>query len=105
LKDLYFSIYDSDASKLLRGFECYELAYSLDMNGTVFYMEYNPKDVYAILGCRLIVQIIGGREERRMFIEKVSIKEICAERIFKFYERAKREVESIKEHQCKVLGF
>ncbi len=103
LKDLYFSIYDSDASRLLKGFECYELAWSLDSRAVVFYME--SQKGYAILGCRLIVQRIGGREEGRIFIEKVPINEISVERIFEFYEQAKREVENVKEHQCKVLGL
>jgi len=103
LKDLYFSIYDSDASRLLKGFECYELAWSLDSRAVVFYME--SQKGYAILGCRLIVQRIGGREEGRIFIEKVPINEISVERIFEFYKQAKREVENVKEHQCKVLGL
>jgi len=103
LKDLYFSIYDSDASRLLKGFECHELAWSLDNRAVVFYME--SQGEYAILGCRLIVQRIGGREERRIFIEKVPINEISVERIFQFYKQAKREVENVKEHQCKVLGL
>ena len=103
LKDSYFSIYHSDASRLLRGFECYELAWSLDSRAVVFYME--SQKGYAILGCRLIVQRIGGREEGRIFIEKVPINEISVERIFEFYEQAKREVENVKEHQCKVLGL
>jgi len=103
LKDSYFSIYHSDASRLLRGFECYELAWSLDSRAVVFYMESQKK--YATLGCRLIVQRIGGREERRIFIEKVPINEISVERIFEFYEHAKREVENVKEHPCKVLGL
>ena len=105
--DENISVYFSDASRLLKGFKCYELAYSLDSNGIVFYMAYNPENNYAILGCRLIVQRAdySRRKKGRMFIEKVPIKEINAGRIFEFYKRAKREVESIEYYPCKVLGL
>ena len=103
--ELDYSIYDTDAWQVLEGFRCDELAKSLDRQGTIFYMEYDRNKDYAILGSNLKVQIIGGREERRTFIEKIKIEEISAKRIFKFYERAKEAVEGIKYHRCKVLGL
>ena len=105
IREENISVYDTDAWQRLKGFECDELAKSLDFYGVVLYIEYDRNKDYTILGSNLKVQIIGGRRERRTFVEKVPIKEISAKRIFEFYKRAKKEIESIKYHQCEVRGL
>ena len=104
LKDLYFSVYDTDG-KLLAGFElgASELVMQLDSRAVNCYIESNEKEV--ILGSCLIVQIVGGREERKIFLEKIPINEIDADKIFQFYERAREEIERIERPKFKVIGL
>jgi len=104
LKDLYFSVYDTDG-KLLAGFElgASELVMQLDSRAVNCYIESNEKEV--ILGSCLIVQIVGGREERKIFLEKIPINEIDADKIFQFYERARDEIERIERPKFKVIGL
>ena len=104
LKDLYFSVYDTDG-KLLAGFElgASELVMQLDSRAVHCYIESNEKEV--ILGSCLIVQIVGGREERKIFLEKIPINEIDANKIFQFYERAREEIERIERPKFKVIGL
>ena len=104
LKDLYFSVYDTDG-KLLAGSElrASELVMQLDSRAVHCYIESNEREV--ILGSCLIVQIVGGREERKIFLEKIPINEIDADKIFQFYERARDEIERIERPKFKVIGL
>jgi len=104
LKDSYFSVYHTDG-KLLRGSKLgsYELVGELDGKAIHCYIESNEKEV--IIGSRLTVQIVGGREERKIFLEKIPINEIDADKIFQFYERAREEIERIERPKFKVIGL
>ena len=106
MKDSYFSVYHTDG-KLLRGSkfveDAYELVVKLDSRAVHCYIESNEKEV--ILGSCLIVQIVGGREERKIFLEKIPINEIDADKIFQFYERARDEIERIERPKFKVIGL
>ena len=75
----------------------------LDSRAVNCYIESNEKEV--ILGSCLIVQIVGGREERKIFLEKIPINEIDANKIFQFYERARDEIERIERPKFKVIGL
>ena len=102
--DFRYGVYDT-TGKLhkgdLKGYG--ELAEQLDVRRVAFYLESGKEGV--ILGCRFIVQIIGGREERALFIARCPIDEIGLEAIATFYERAKEEIESLEEPRYKVLGL
>jgi len=77
--------------------------WELDGKAVHCYIESNEKEV--ILGSRLIVQIVGGREERKVFLEKIPINEINTEKIFQFYKRAREEIERIEQPKFKVIGL
>jgi len=99
-----YGIYNT-SGRLLKGhLEGYrDLAWQLDVNMVALYFESKNEDV--ILGCRFIVQIIGGRTERVLFIVKYPVKEINSDTIWQLYKKAVEEIESLKEVRYNVLGL
>ncbi|MCD4846183.1 MAG: hypothetical protein K8R25_17030 [Methanosarcinales archaeon] len=99
-----YGIYDTSGRLLkghLKGYR--DLAWQLDVNMVALYFE--SKNEYVILGCRFIVQIIGGRVERVLFIVKYPVKEINSDTILQLYKRAVEEIESLKGVKYNVLGL
>lgn len=87
-----------------------ELAIELDMKQVAGYLRSDKEEV--ILGCRLIVEIIGGREDRLMFFAKFPADEIKPDTIINFYKTAKEEIEEAEfesgryyHKKFKVLGL
>ena len=102
--DFSYGVYDSTGELLkgsLRGYK--DLARLLDAKGVPLYLESGKEGV--LLGCRFIVQIIGGREERALFLAKYPIGELHSDIITKFYERGVLETESLDEVSYEVLGL
>lgn len=101
-----FSVYSTNGEQLagtLSGFN--ELAHEFDKKRIVFYFE--DSDTAIILGTRLIVQIIGGREERAIFIKRYSRSKFSMTKDFinSFYADAKARVEHLPHIQYRVLGL
>jgi len=99
-----YGVYDT-TGKLIKGdLKGYgELAEQLDVKRVAFYLESGREGV--ILGCRFIVQILGGREERALFIAQYPIEEIDWDTILRFYEKGEEEIESLERPRYKVLGL
>ena len=99
-----YGAYDT-TGKLIKGdLKGYgELAEQLDVKRVAFYLESGREGV--ILGCRFIVQILGGREERALFIAQYPIEEINWNTILRFYEKGEKEIESLERPRYKVLGL
>lgn len=99
-----FSIYNQ-AGELIRGNlkGCSELVKQLDAEWIAFY--FKSKDNEVILGSRLIVKIIAGREERLFFFARYSIKEITSEIIINFYEHAIKEIKKLERPEYNVIGL
>ena len=99
-----YGVYDT-TGKLIKGdLKGYgELAEQLDVKRVAFYLESGREGV--ILGCRFIVQILGGREERALFIAQYPIEEINWNTILRFYEKGEKEIESLERPRYKVLGL
>ena len=102
--DFSYGVYDQ-SGKLLKGslIGYGELARLLDAKWVPLYLESGKEGV--LLGCRFIVQIIGGREERALFLAKYPIGDLNSDIITKFYERGVLETESLEEVSYEVLGL
>jgi hypothetical protein len=101
-----FSVYSTNGEQLTGDLAGYnELAHQLDKKRIVFYFEASGKTV--LLGTRLIVQIIGGREERAIFIKKYTVPEfpMTGDFINHFYDDARTHVENLEEIKYRVLGL
>jgi len=87
----------------LAGFN--ELAHQLDKKRIVFYCLASPETI--VLGARLIVRIIGGREERAVFIGRYARPVFFARGDFvsRFYDEAKARVENLEQIRYQVLGL
>ena len=95
LKNLFSNcgIYDQAGELCVGGLKGYrELAIELDMKQVACYLKSEKEEV--ILGCRLIVEIIGGREDRLMFFAKFPADEIKLDALINFYKTAKEEIEA-----------
>jgi len=101
-----FSVYSTTGEQLKGDLPGYnELARQFDKKRIAFYFEASDKDI--LLGTRLIVQIIGGREERAIFIKKYSLSEfsMIGDFINSFYVDAKTQVENLTQIKYQVLGL
>jgi len=101
-----FSVYSTNGEQLsgdLAGFN--ELAHQLDKKRIVFYIRASPEAI--LLGTRLIVRIIGGREERAVFIKRYAVDGFFAKGDFvnRFYDEAKAQVENLEQIHYQVLGL
>ena len=101
-----FSVYSTNGEQLagdLAGYQ--ELAHQIDKKRIVLYVE--ASDTAILFGTRLMVQIIGGREERAIFIKKYSLSEFSLEkdRVRSFYDEAKVRVENLALIKYRVLGL
>ena len=95
LKDLFsnYGVYDQGGELCggdLKGYRA--LAIELDMKQVACYLKSEKEEI--ILGCRLIVEIIGGREDRLIFFAKFQADEIKSDTIINFYKTAKEEIEA-----------
>ncbi len=105
-----FGIYDQVGELCVGGLKGYEeLARELDNKQVAYCLKSEKEEV--ILGSRLIVEIIGGREDRLMFFAKFPADEIKSDTIINFYKTAKEEIEAAEfesgrypHKKFKVLG-
>lgn len=101
-----FSVYSTNGEQLTGDLSGYnELAHQLDKKRSVLYFEASGTGI--VLGTRLIVQIIGGRQERAIFIKKYAASEISMGEDFinRFYDDAKIQVENLHQIKYRVLGL
>lgn len=106
-----YGIYDQAGELCVGSLKGYrELAIELDMKQVAGYLRSDKEEV--ILGCRLIVEIIGGREDRLMFFAKFPADEIKPDTIINFYKTAKEEIEAAEfesgryyHQKFRVLGL
>ncbi|MGA2917927.1 hypothetical protein [Methanoregula sp.] len=101
-----FSVYSTNGEQLTGDLAGYnELAHQLDKKRIVFYFEVSERII--LLGTRLMVQIIGGREERAIFIKKYAASEFSMKGDFinRFYDDARTHVENLQEIKYRVLGL
>ncbi len=84
---------------------CNELAHQFDKKCILFYVEVSGTGV--LVGTRLIVQIVGGREERAIFLKKYSLSafSLIDDRTYSFYSEAKTAVENLTQIHYRVLGL
>lgn len=77
----------------------------LDQKRIALYLDFTPERV--LLGTRLKVRIIGGREERAIFFRQYSRKTFQADlpTFREFFEMAKKELSSVPRIQYEVLGI
>jgi hypothetical protein len=101
-----FSVYSTNGEQLTGDLSGYnELGHQFDKKRIVFYFEVSDKAI--VLGTRLMVQIIGGREERAIFIKKYALSEFSMREDFinRFYDDARTHVENLDQIKYKVLGL
>jgi hypothetical protein len=101
-----FSVYSTNGEQLageLAGYQ--DLAHQIDKKRIVLYVQASGSAI--LFGTRLMVQIIGGREERAIFIRQYSSPEFSAlkDRVRSFYDEAKARVESMARIKYRVLGL
>jgi hypothetical protein len=101
-----FSVYSTNGEQLSGDLSGYnEFAHQLDKKRSVFYFEASDKTI--LLGTKLMVQIIGGREERAIFIKKYAASEfsMSGDFINRFYDDARTHVENLQQIKYRVLGL
>ncbi|WP_321508113.1 hypothetical protein [uncultured Methanoregula sp.] len=101
-----FSVCSTNGEQLAGDLPEYnELAHQLDKKRILFYCEAEEKAI--LLGTRLIVRIVGGREERAIFIKRYSLPEFSLQGDFinRFYNDARAQVENLKQIHYQVLGL
>ena len=101
-----FSVYSTNGEQLageLAGYQ--ELAHEIDKKRIVFYVAASGTAI--LFGTRLMVQIVGGREERAIFIRRYSLPEFSATRdsVRNFYDEAKARVEEVARIRYRVVGL
>jgi hypothetical protein len=101
-----FSVYTTNGEQLagdLAGYQ--ELAHEIDKKRIVLYIDVSGQVV--LCGTRLMVRIIGGREERAIFIRKYPLLEFSLkkDRVRSFYTEAKSRVESMARIRYEILGL
>jgi hypothetical protein len=101
-----FSVFSTNGEQLTGDLTGYnELAHEFDRKRIMFYCEVSADAI--VLGTRLMVQIIGGREERAIFIRKYSVSGpfFTGDFINRFYDDARARVEHLDQIKYRVLGL
>jgi hypothetical protein len=101
-----FSVYSTNGEQLAGDLARYqELAHEIDKKRIVLYIDVSGQVV--LCGTRLMVRIIGGREERAIFIRRYPLPEFSLkkDRVRSFYTEAKSRVESMARIRYEILGL
>jgi hypothetical protein len=101
-----FGVYSTNGEQLKGDLSGYsELARQFDIKRIAFYWDASKDDV--LIGTRLLVQIVGGREERAIFLKKYSRSEISLSSDFinNFYSNARIQVENLNQVKYQVMGI
>jgi hypothetical protein len=101
-----FSVFSTNGDQLTGDLTGYnELAHEFDRKRIVLYCEVSAAAI--VLGTRLMVQIIGGREERAIYFGKYAIAEpfFKGDFINRFYDDARARVEHLDQIKYRVLGL
>ncbi|MFA4876951.1 MAG: hypothetical protein WC586_06025 [Methanoregula sp.] len=101
-----WSVFSTNGERLAGDLPGYnELAHQLDKKRILFYCTASNGEI--LLGTRLLVRIIGGREERAIFIKRYAGPGFFSGRDFisRFYEEAKVHVMSLPQIRYQVLGL
>lgn len=101
-----FSVFSTNGEQLTGDLTGYnELAHEFDRKRIVLYCEVSADAI--VLGTRLMVQIIGGREERAIFIRKYAVSGpfFTGDFINRFYDDARARVENLDQIKYRVIGL